>query len=115
MASLKQVSKKLLAFPNYLYGVSNVAAIKLCRKMANVIQVTVMRGPGTSANAPYPASYVALIGTNTISRVEAYTAAVQSGVNSIIRVRYNNNRSLIYKGTYYVNETVAALKTAINA
>lgn len=82
--------------------------------MAVTIQVTVMRGPGTSANAPYPASFIADLATNTISRVEAYIGP-QSGVNGIIRVRYNNERSLVYKGTYYVNETLATLHTRINA
>lgn len=82
--------------------------------MAVTIQVTVMAGPGTSRNAPYPASFIADIATNTISRVEAYVGP-QSGVNGIVRVRYNDGRSLVYKGTYYVNESYATLHTRINA
>ena len=81
--------------------------------MAVVISATIMRKPGDSANAPSP-SFVGLIGTNTISSVTPYDGT-QSGVRSVIKVRYNNSRTLIAKGNYYVNEAVSVLQTRINA
>lgn len=82
--------------------------------MAIVFSATVMRGPGDSANAPYPASYVGNLASNIVSRVRPY-AGTQSGVNSVIQVRYADGRTLAYKANYYVNESVSAIKTAINA
>lgn len=80
--------------------------------MAIAIQATIMRKPGDSAASPSP-SFIGLIGTNTIASVTPY-AGGQSGVNAVIKVRYNDGRSLMYKGNYYVNETVAVTKTNIN-
>lgn len=81
--------------------------------MAIVISATIMRKPGDSAVAPSP-SFVGLIGTNSIASVTPYDGT-QSGVRAVIKVRYNNSRTLIVKGNYYVNESVTTLKTLINA
>lgn len=81
-----------------------------------VFSVTIMAssGPnsGNSRNAPYPASYVGLIGTGTVANVLPYTGG-QPGVNSVIRCRYPGGRTLNYKNTFYVNQTVAQIVTAI--
>lgn len=82
--------------------------------MSIVFAATIMRGPGDSANAPFPASYVGNLATNMVSRVRPYLGT-QPGVNAVISVRYTDSRSLIYKANYYVNESVATTKTNINA
>jgi hypothetical protein len=76
-----------------------------------IVQVTVMRGPGNSANPPYPASYTSVIDAPYI-HTRPYTGP-QSGVNTVLVVRYSNDRSLNYKAVYYVNETVTQIKASI--
>ena len=82
--------------------------------MAVVFSTTVMRGPGDSANPPYPASYVGNLASNMVYRVRPYQGT-QSGVNAVIQVRFASSRSLNYKVNYYVNESVSTLLTRINA
>lgn len=67
------------------------------------VQVTVMRGPGNSANPPYPASYVSVISGDVV-QTKPYPG-IQPGVNTVLKVRNNNGRSLRIQETFYVNET----------
>lgn len=87
--------------------------------MAVTISVTIMRAQGfgnnppVSANPPYPASYAGDIACNTIQAVVPYQG-IQPGVNAVIRCIYTNSRQVNYKGSYYVNQTVAQVHTLIN-
>lgn len=87
--------------------------------MAVTISVNVLRqqgfgiNPPQTANPPYPPSGFQDIATNTIQNIVQYQG-VQPGVNAIIRVIYQNARQQQFKGSYYVNQTVAQVHTLIN-
>lgn len=80
--------------------------------MANVITVKSFSSPYDERGV-VSASTTRLIGTSNIIDVEAFTNPNQSAIKSIIRVKYAAGRET-KAGSYYVNETVTALATAIN-
>jgi hypothetical protein len=77
------------------------------------VQCTIMRGPGNSANTPYPASYVGIVAGSVIA-TKPY-AGNQPGVNTVLKVRSNNSRTLRITDTYYVNETEATIWSTLKS
>jgi hypothetical protein len=81
--------------------------------MAILKSVNVMRGPGSNANAPYPASYIATLVSEDM-KYHAITGDIP-GANSKITVTVQNGRTLNRRDVYYVNQTVAQLDLLIIA
>lgn len=81
--------------------------------MAILKSVIVMRGPGSNANLPYPASYVATIVSEEL-RYQGISTDIP-GVNSKVTVQILNGRTLNRTQVYYVNQTTTQLDALIIA
>jgi len=82
--------------------------------MANVVIPVKSFSSPYEDKGVYSASTDRRILTANIQDIEAYTTSKQPAIKSIIRVKYVSGREL-KSGAYLVNDTVAALTTAINS